>query len=549
MCNYDNIWIQMTFNVQIKPGGLDPDIFEYKGNYFKLTRTIEGRTKPLSDAELVLVKERLHKVFEAAVGEGIRLEDLISFDFNTANKHFYAYYDETKSPFDGSLADQVVRIKDEVVKTFLGSTKDSNSPKAPTKDQKKPVSTSSKTKPDLSAPSPSPIPSVENPNDLFKSGDDFKVKKNKVIQNLSNTREDISADALLTYLKHLENSYYDTRNKVITLDQASIQDKNKFFEHPKVKEAIRLFNKNKNLKTIYLPIHVGSSKGRQTGHWIVAALTRKYSRLFPIAVVYDPLGSNRFTKKLANYLSYEINGKPIRQDSKHQRDGINCGIHVLHFVKIMEKHNFTKLDDYMKRRKIKVDCYKARKNFIEDYSKNAKEADFKRTHEIALLDDILQNHLGKDNEFVGSYQIKKLHKAQLEVFKISGPEDIRKAHFDWWTFPIEKTSNRYGYKYKLNDIACQELLGDDEFMKYYIESTWCVLDAYGFTLSGSKENGYKITPKDTTHENEFNEIRIKKMAESFYHFNIELYKAFINVEQIKRLVTHQETKDAFNLST
>lgn len=138
--------------------------------------------------------------------------------------------------------------------------------------------------------------------------------------------------------------------------------------------------------------------------------------------------------------------------------------------------------------------------------------------------------------------------AQLENFKKSKGK-IRNKHFDWWTFPIKASSASFKNLYALDDQAVKLLSCDDEFMRSYLESAQLVLEAYGWELK-RKGDGYEIKPYGRA-VRRIPEIRLSKIAESFYLFNDKLYDALVQLSKdqpaIGDTIKHPRTKKAFSL--
>lgn len=98
------------------------------------------------------------------------------------------------------------------------------------------------------------------------------------------------------------------------------------------------------------------------------------------------------------------------------------------------------------------------------------------------IQDIIDTHKNGD----GSLGCCGL--TQLQAF--SGNKDynaIHSHHYDWWMFPIDRSSTGKGEKFRLSDRHFTALSQNSAFLKDYVEGIRIVLDAWGWDLKNKRD--------------------------------------------------------------
>jgi len=522
----------MTTTIKTEIANLPSDILPYKGKYFHLSRTIDGSHVEMSEEEMRLYVARIKAVIdEALLNSTIDIDNVGAFAFNSDNRTFYIFNNKNDLS-DGSPASQTVKIKQAVVDSFSGEKIE-------------------KTATDKAGNSNSSNHSSFNPVSSADPADySFEDQKNNIVENLRNPKSQIQAPSLAAYNQILENKYNTNGNQIRVLDPVIIQN-NDFGSNQSISNLINLFNREGSLDTVYAPIHVGSSPGHREGHWIAVALTRKLGNT--VIAVYDSLGGKEMYKSLANYIEQYIG--PSRkiisgENVQHQDNSIDCGVHVLNFINNMEETEFANIEYFLTDQTRKINTSGLRKTFADELEKSETTSSFSKggRHDLRTVKDY---HITlDDSKSIGAYELKKIHTAQLAEFK-KDTNAIRSQHFDWWTFPIKAASDTYKNLYAIDDMAIQQLMYDDEFMTNYLESAQLVLAAYGWELK-NHNNIYVIKPYENR-RHEIPEIRLAKMAESFYLFDRNLYNALVQLSKdqpiVGETIKDNRTKKAFNLNS
>jgi len=132
--------------------------------------------------------------------------------------------------------------------------------------------------------------------------------------------------------------------------------------------------------------------------------------------------------------------------------------------------------------------------------------------------------------------LKEQHQTYLLDFREWANEDQwgmfdhKYSHYDWWMFPIDKTSASHGTKYQLNQREIEKLKNDAEFMKDYREGVKLVLKSWGWDVDADK--GAKVKSPKELQEWKGYRVRLGKMADSLSLFEeTELY------DQVKKFYT------------
>lgn len=85
---------------------------------------------------------------------------------------------------------------------------------------------------------------------------------------------------------------------------------------------------------------------------------------------------------------------------------------------------------------------------------------------------------------------KKLQSKQLSQFKKWEKENLwhkfHQTHYDWWTFPSDRSSHKHGDKFKLSYPEIKSLAQDKDFMKKYTDSVDLVAKSWGWNRAEEK---------------------------------------------------------------
>lgn len=87
-------------------------------------------------------------------------------------------------------------------------------------------------------------------------------------------------------------------------------------------------------------------------------------------------------------------------------------------------------------------------------------------------------------------RIKEHQFQQLQYFEqwtaANQWDQIHRAHYDWWMFPVERPSSGYGPKFAVGRGEVQALKSDVNFMKHYRRGVILVVQAWGWDLMREK---------------------------------------------------------------
>ena len=115
-----------------------------------------------------------------------------------------------------------------------------------------------------------------------------------------------------------------------------------------------------------------------------------------------------------------------------------------------------------------------------------------------------------DAKFVGIAELKRRQAEQLAAFEqwsASGNwQAIHSAHYDWWMFPIDETS-QHGAAYTVYAGDIEELKRDPVFVKNYLRGAELLALAWGWNLAS---RSYVANPQ---------------RGQAWSHWPIRLYKA------------------------
>lgn len=134
---------------------------------------------------------------------------------------------------------------------------------------------------------------------------------------------------------------------------------------------------------------------------------------------------------------------------------------------------------------------------------------------VDLVSQLPTSLKGKKTE-----EIKQLQTWQLQRFNKWAKEgdwkSIHDAHFDWWMFPLDRSSQGYGDRFKLESHDIEVLKKDPVFIHNLREGSIRVLEAWGWDLQkGSDIDSRKISEGQSwSHW----PVRLAKIADSLKLF-------------------------------
>ena len=115
-----------------------------------------------------------------------------------------------------------------------------------------------------------------------------------------------------------------------------------------------------------------------------------------------------------------------------------------------------------------------------------------------------------DPSFVGVAELKRQQADQLAAFERWAArgdwQAIHRAHYDWWMFPIDETS-QHGLAYVVYPGDIAELRGDAAYVRSYLRGVELLALAWGWDLAARK---YLASPQP---------------GQAWSHWPIRLYKA------------------------
>jgi hypothetical protein len=111
---------------------------------------------------------------------------------------------------------------------------------------------------------------------------------------------------------------------------------------------------------------------------------------------------------------------------------------------------------------------------------------------------------------------KAVHSGQLKRFEVHAVmgtwENLHQEHYDWWMFPINKTSQGHGDEYAFSEANLEALRSDREFLASYRRGVQLQALAWGWNI----EKGVSVlNPKKGQLWTGYG-IRLAKMADSLW---------------------------------
>lgn len=136
---------------------------------------------------------------------------------------------------------------------------------------------------------------------------------------------------------------------------------------------------------------------------------------------------------------------------------------------------------------------------------------FQNCEELYDLDPKIQDIIDVHYSGDGTAGCCGLSKIQ-EYYKNNHFSQIRLSHFDWWLFPIDRSSQGKGERFKLNDSQIKILVQNITFLTRYIEGIRIVLSCWGWDLFNKRAISSKSQYWDGYG------IRLAKLANSLQLF-------------------------------
>lgn len=136
--------------------------------------------------------------------------------------------------------------------------------------------------------------------------------------------------------------------------------------------------------------------------------------------------------------------------------------------------------------------------------------------------------------------VKKRHKEQLESFEKwakNGQWEMfhhQHSHYDWWMFPINRSSAGQGTKYTVHKAEIETLKNDPEFMRDYLRGAELVAKSWGWDI---KAGAPVAMPMPAQHWEDW-PVRLGKMADSLRLFGQENYRHNMKSFALQRLNVH-----------
>lgn len=124
-------------------------------------------------------------------------------------------------------------------------------------------------------------------------------------------------------------------------------------------------------------------------------------------------------------------------------------------------------------------------------------------------------------------QVKDKNAEQVALFEkwASDKDWIRftpqYSHYDWWAFPITRSSAGYGDQYAVNAREIEALKADDEFMHNYRRGVELVVKSWGWDLN--KDSPIPEDEKNADQKWTGYGVRLGKMADSLNLFDEKDY--------------------------
>lgn len=141
---------------------------------------------------------------------------------------------------------------------------------------------------------------------------------------------------------------------------------------------------------------------------------------------------------------------------------------------------------------------------------------------------------GKPAESAKIRDIKEHHAKQLAEFETWAAaqqwDKIHHAHYDWWMFPVSRSSSAYGDRFSVSPAEVEAFKRDSAFMTHYRRGFAIVVEAWGWDL----EKGEPIAVDPNNSKGQVWDgygVRLAKMSDSAllfkeYDLHLKLKKFF-----------------------
>lgn len=153
-----------------------------------------------------------------------------------------------------------------------------------------------------------------------------------------------------------------------------------------------------------------------------------------------------------------------------------------------------------------------------------------------IFNETKENYLKRTQRehLKGYFEIWAFDK-RWEWFKPNPTATSPGAHYDWWMFPVSRSSAGYGDTFAVNFEQINSLKSDEEFIKNYRRGVELVLLSWGWNVK--LDRPVPESQRSDAQRWEGYGVRLGKMADSLYLFGeIELYA---KVQKFFNHIRHQ----------
>jgi hypothetical protein len=144
--------------------------------------------------------------------------------------------------------------------------------------------------------------------------------------------------------------------------------------------------------------------------------------------------------------------------------------------------------------------------------------------------------------------IKKQHASQLAKFEVwastNSWDEIKKGHYDWWMFPVNRASAGHGATYNVSKQDIELLQDDPDFMQDYKRGVILVVKAWGWDL----ENDEAVQNPSSQQSWDGYGVRLAKMSDSLKLFGERALHKKLKKFFVEHCLTQQQQIAISNLS-
>ena len=219
--------------------------------------------------------------------------------------------------------------------------------------------------------------------------------------------------------------------------------------------------------------HVGQYGSRIEGDWIETKLWGRYKVEADINGGFN-IRTQNIVQRMINYCAekldqgdeYWTTNYPILIENVSQKEGVNKFLKkvVVECYEMIETVNNNDIPTlYQVRSTAEKVFYTAIEN---QFQKTAPSSTC--SEKVKEIKYQLKGQLAKFEEWASRSDWKRFHR--------------RNEHYDWWAFPVEKSSLGYGEKYAISRQDVAQLKKDPEFMRQYRRGVILTVRAWGWDL-------------------------------------------------------------------